>query len=250
VNMTLTIRPDVLGPRLRAARTSANLTQEQAAHALGLARTTLLAIEAGKRLVRPEEIRAFSALYRVREGELLSGSRQPLDLEVKFRSSGQDSSPAAGGAKEDASRLLNRLAAASLELEALLGHSVMKVDYPGWHLANDLSIEDQAEDASSMFRQRLGVGLGPMPDLKALLELEFGIRIFERPLHPSVSGACSFDREHGAFMLLNANHWPERRQHTAGHEIAHGMVRPGEPAVVLSNGFSCLRRRCDGRRRK
>src|SRR5258708_4586892 len=123
--MPLTIRPDVLGLRLRAARTTANLTQEQAALALGLARTTLLAIEAGKRRAKPEEIRAFSALYQVREGELLSGSRQPLDLDVKFRSSGQDSSSAAGGAKDEASQLLNRLASAALELEALLGHSVM-----------------------------------------------------------------------------------------------------------------------------
>jgi Zn-dependent peptidase ImmA (M78 family)/transcriptional regulator with XRE-family HTH domain len=233
--MALPIRSDVLGPRLKAARATANLTQEQAAKALGLARTTLLAIESGKRPVRPEEIRAFSALYKVREGELLSGARQPLDLEVKFRSSGQSATPSGDSAKDDASRLLNRLAAAAIEFEELLGHPVIKGDYPIWHLSSDVGIEDQAEDAALMFRQRLGVGLGPLPDLKPLLELEFGIRIFERPLNPSVSGACSFDKNYGAFMLLNINHWHERRQLTAGHEIGHGMVRPGEPAVILSS---------------
>jgi len=35
-------------------------------------------------------------------------------------------------------------------------------------------------------------------------------------------------------MLLNANHPHERRQLTAGHETGHGMVSPGEPAVILS----------------
>src|SRR5260221_13935532 len=176
--MALTIRPDVLGSRLRAARTAASLTQEQAAQAVGLARTTLLAMEAGKRPVRPEEIRAFSALYRVREGELLSGSRQPLDLAVKFRSSGQDPSASSDSAKDDASRLLNRLASAALELEEMLGYTALNTDYPVWHLATSGAIEDQAEDAALMFRQRLGIGLGPLPDLKPLLELEFGIRVF------------------------------------------------------------------------
>jgi Zn-dependent peptidase ImmA (M78 family)/transcriptional regulator with XRE-family HTH domain len=211
----------------------AKLTQEQAADSLGLARTTLLSIEAGKRAAKLEELRAFASLYGVREGELLAGSRQPLDLDVKFRASGQGDGTQQEAAKEQASKLLNRLAASTIELEELLGYSAVRLDYPGWQLT-DQSIEEQAEDAALMFRQRVGVGVGPFPDLKTLLELEFGIRVFERPLHSSISGACSFDKSYGGFILLNSVHWPERRQQTAGHEAGHGMVRPGQPVVVLN----------------
>jgi Zn-dependent peptidase ImmA (M78 family)/transcriptional regulator with XRE-family HTH domain len=230
--MALPISPDLLGARLKAARTASNLTQEAAANALGLARTTLLAIEAGKRTIRPEELRAFTDLYGVREGELLSGTRQPLDLEVKFRSTGQ-STPGLLAKQSQVIQLLNRLAASSIELEELLGYSIPRVEYPRLHLVEGSSIEEQAEDAAQMFRQRLGLGLGPLPDLRAQLELEFGFRFFERPLPSEISGACSFHRDYGAFILLNSNHWAERRQQTAGHEAAHGMVRPSEPSVLL-----------------
>ena len=48
--------PSELGDRLRAARTSAKITQESAASSVGIARTTLVAIEAGERQVRPAEL--------------------------------------------------------------------------------------------------------------------------------------------------------------------------------------------------
>src|SRR5258706_160095 len=107
--MATLVRPGILGPRLKAARVMAKLTQEQAADSLRLARTTILAIEAGKRPARLEELRAFASLYGVREVELLAGSRQPLDLEVKFRASGQAHGDELEAAKGSASKLLNRL---------------------------------------------------------------------------------------------------------------------------------------------
>lgn len=236
--MSILIRPSALGPRLKAARTMAKLTQEEAATKLDLARTTLLAIEAGKRPAKLEELRAFADLYGVRESELLSGTRQPLDLDVKFRSSGQQphevKAKVLDAAKDMAAKQLNRLAATALELEQLLNYSAVQLNYPVWHLNQDQSIEDQAEDAAFMFRQRLGIGIGPISDLNALLELEFGIRVFERPLPSSVSGACSFHNDHGGFILLNSNHWSERRHQTAAHEAGHGMVRPGEPSVLIA----------------
>jgi len=211
----------------------AKLTQEQAAEALHLARTTLLAIEAGKRPAKLEELRAFANLYGVRESELLAGSPQPLDLEVKFRASGQARGKDVEAAKERAEKLLNRLAASAIELQEMLGHPPVRSDLPVWHVS-DQSVEQQAEDAALMLRQRVGAGIGPLPDLKDLLELEFGVWVFERPLHSSVSGACSFDKNYGGFVLLNSLHWPERRQQTAGHETGHGMARPGEPVVVMN----------------
>src|SRR5687767_10035857 len=83
--MALLISPSALGARLKAAREKLELRQGQVGDKLGLARTTIVAIEAGKRAARPEELRALCELYEIRESELLSTSSQPLDLEVKFR---------------------------------------------------------------------------------------------------------------------------------------------------------------------
>src|SRR5258708_38278 len=59
------LAPAELGERLRGARSGANLTQDAAAAALGMSRTTLVAIEKGQRSVRPEELLAFARLYGV-----------------------------------------------------------------------------------------------------------------------------------------------------------------------------------------
>lgn len=48
----LKVRPEVLGARLKSARSLAKMTQDVAAQALGFARTTVVAIESGKRYVR------------------------------------------------------------------------------------------------------------------------------------------------------------------------------------------------------
>lgn len=81
------IRPEVLGARLRNARMNARLTQEAAAQATGIARTTITAMESGKRPIDAHQLRAFAEVYQVSEVELLGADQQPLDLEVKFRSS-------------------------------------------------------------------------------------------------------------------------------------------------------------------
>ena len=52
-----------LGERLRAARSAANLTQNAVAALLGMARTTLVAIEKGLRSVTAEELLALARLY-------------------------------------------------------------------------------------------------------------------------------------------------------------------------------------------
>src|ERR1700757_353504 len=69
-----------LGERLRAARSGANLTQEAAAAMLGMARTTLVAIEKGQRPVKPKELLALARLYGVSAGRLTSPDAIHVDL--------------------------------------------------------------------------------------------------------------------------------------------------------------------------
>ncbi len=233
MEFALRVRPEVLGARLRNARTIARLTQEAAAKALGVARTTIVAIEAGKRQITAEELRAFAELYRASESELLSGTRQSLDMDVKFRSAGavgeHEVEQMAVGA------LLNRLASSTLELEELLNTRAPKLDFPTIDVNPDVPVDQQAEDAASALRQRLGVGLGPIPDLTALMESDLGIRVFERPLPSKVSGAVAFDESYGAFVLLNSNHPATRRRQTAGHEICHPLLRKTGLAVLFED---------------
>ena len=220
--MVITIRPEILGGRLKAARTLKRLTQEAAATALGVARTTIVAIEAGKRAVGADELRALAELYDCPESELLDQERPELQMEVDFRMSAQ--SDLASDEVEVAAKL-HRLAASAIQLETLVGQRPQKLDLPDVSISKTGSIEQQAEDAALALRTRLGIGLGPIQDLTALMEFELGLRVFERPLPSKVSGAVAFDAAVGGFVLLNSLHPLYRRRLTAGHEIGHLLVR-------------------------
>ena len=58
------LSPTDTGERLRIAREAANVTQAAAATAIGVARTTMIAIEQGERRVRIDELQKLAKALR------------------------------------------------------------------------------------------------------------------------------------------------------------------------------------------
>nr|WP_315848376.1 XRE family transcriptional regulator [uncultured Rhodoferax sp.] len=240
----LKVRPDTLGAKLKHARTIHRMTQEAAAAKLAFARTTLVAIEAGKRTVSSQELRQFAELYDIPESELLDQQEAPIELEVEFRSD-----PSSNQASDEVlvANLLNRLANSTLQIEALLGQPPRIVDLPKVDVPKTGSLERHAEDAALNLRSRFGIGMGPIQDLSALLEFEMGLRVFERPLPPKISGAVAYDSKVGGFILLNSNHPLPRRRVTGFHEAGHIVTRTTGISVHFDGQYSADRteRFCD-----
>lgn len=240
----LNVRADTLGAKLRHARALRRLTQEAAATQLGLARTTLVAIEAGKRQLSSQELRLFAELYDISEGELLNPGDAPLELGVDFRSSASEKL-----ATDEVlvANLLNRLANSTLQIEALLGQVPRQVDLPRAEVPKTGSLDRHAEDAAMNLRSRLGIGIGPIQNLAALMEFEMGLRVFERPLPARISGAVAFDEKVGGFVLLNSNHPLPRRRLSGVHEAAHVVTRTTGISVHFEDEKSADRteRFCD-----
>lgn len=217
-----------LGERLKVARTAVGLTQEQAASALNVARTTMVAIERGDRQVRPSELIALAGLYKTTVHALVRPTALHIDLVGQFRR-GAQRSPNENESIE-VMRLLHRLATTSVELERRLGRPLI-MNYPPERPIGRGRLDQQAEDLAMEVRTRLGIGLGPISDLFTLLELEMGVRIFVRPLPSNISGVFAYHDELGACILLNANHPKTRRAWTLAHELAHFMTRRNVPTV-------------------
>src|SRR5258706_8565632 len=106
-----------LGDRLRVAREAANLTQKDAAAEIGVARTTLVAIEQGQRRVRMDELQRLAKLYHTSVNALLRREAVHAHLVPRIRKLiGSDDA-----ASLIATELLSDLAQAEVELENLLG---------------------------------------------------------------------------------------------------------------------------------
>lgn len=79
-----------LGTRLREAREYVGLLQEEVATALGIPRTSLSALESGKRKVSGVELRRLARLYRRPVGWLLGEEDVDLgEVEPLFRATAQ-----------------------------------------------------------------------------------------------------------------------------------------------------------------
>ena len=68
--------PRVMGEMLRKARVQAKVRQDEAAHSIGVARTTICGIEAGSRRVRVEELVSLCHRYGVEMQALLDACEE------------------------------------------------------------------------------------------------------------------------------------------------------------------------------
>jgi Zn-dependent peptidase ImmA (M78 family)/transcriptional regulator with XRE-family HTH domain len=221
-----------IGERLRVARVASGFTQEQAAEKLGLARTTLVAIEAGDRPPRPEELVALAQLYGIGVHSILRPSAVRVDVVGQFRRKQGGTTGKRRKDELDALSLLHDLAATYVELEHRL-HKATTTDYPAERKIGRGRVERQADELAAELRARLGLGLGPISDLVGLLELEVGVRIFVRQLPSTIAGVYLYHDELGACILLNSRHPRSRRRWTLAHELAHFMTTRREPSVAF-----------------
>jgi len=224
------IDPVEVGERLRIARDATATSQATAAEKIGVARTTLVAIEKGERRVRMGELQKLAKLYGTSVNALLRREAIQVDLAPRFRKLAGSSDVAADGA----ATLLAELATAEVELENLLGFRRPQ-NYPPERPILRGDIRAQAEQDALELRQRLGLGVSPIPDIVTLLEMELGVRVYVRRVDGKISGLFAYDDALGPCILLNANHPRERRTQSAAHETGHFISTRRAAEILHSN---------------
>ena len=221
-----------IGRRLRLARDSAGVLQDDAARVIRVSRPTLVSIEKGTRRVRIQELRSLAHHYGTSVNALLRREAVHTDLVPRFRRlwEADDSHTA------EAVRLLNRLIKAEVELENILG-IVHRKSYPPEHGINMGDVFELAEQHAQHLRDWLGIGSGPIADIFSLIEYDLGIRLYHRRLssRSKVAGLFSYDNDFGACILLNANHPLERRFQSAVHELGHFVGTRQMPEVLTQS---------------
>jgi Zn-dependent peptidase ImmA (M78 family)/DNA-binding XRE family transcriptional regulator len=219
-----------LGERLRIAREAVDINQLRAASVIDVARTTIVAIEQGQRRVRMPELQRLAKLYGTSVNALLRQEAIQVDLAPRFRKL----TGAGDDAVDAAAKLLADLAKAEVELENLLGiKRVLNLPPERPILQGD--VRAQAEVDAMELRQRLGMGISPVPDIVTLLELEMGVRIYVRRFDSRISGLFAYDEALGPCILLNANHPRDRRTQSAAHECGHFVSTRREPEILRNH---------------
>lgn len=218
-----------IGRRLRLARENAGILQDEAAQIIGLSRPTLVSIEKGARPVRIQELQALANRYGISVNALLRREAVYTDLVPRFRRLQETENEHT----MEAIQALNDLVRAEVELENVLGIKRHR-NYPPERGINEGNVKELAENHAQELRGFLGLGSGPIADIFSIIELDLGIRLYQRRLSPGskVAGLFSYDDAVGACILLNANHPLPRRIQSAAHELGHFYGTRHTPEVL------------------
>jgi Zn-dependent peptidase ImmA (M78 family)/DNA-binding XRE family transcriptional regulator len=215
--------PRELGRELQNARSRRGITQAEAAKLINAARTTITAIENGKRAVKPSELIRLARAY----------GRQVSDF-VRVRPHIEPFQPQFRGpykASEEEKKEINAwimkledLARNYVEIEQITD-SPLRYKYPEEYKIGDLSIDVAAETIANSERHRLALGDGPVPILRDILEREVGLRIFYLPLSPwKFSAIYLYDHQLGGCIAVNSNHPEDRRRWSIAHDYGHFLA--------------------------
>jgi len=210
-----------LGRRLRLTRRKRGMTQAQAADAIGIARTTMVAIEKGERIVRPEELLGLSIAYgRDLSAFIEQTPKELLFAEPQFRGSGRydrlEDNEIDVWIEE-----LRILSYNYYDLEQRLDSPLVK-RYPSDYQLGMLRADELGEMIAQEERQRLGLGDGPISDLRRLLEQEVGLRIYYFPIKPrKFSAIYMYSDRIGGCIAINSHHPEVRARFSLAHEYGH-----------------------------
>jgi Zn-dependent peptidase ImmA (M78 family)/DNA-binding XRE family transcriptional regulator len=212
------INPIELGQRLQVARNTAGVTQASAAQTIGLSRPTIVAIENGKRRLKPHELIQLAELYEVSCNSLLRPNAVHVDIALQFRQNivGYENNSDV----LETEGILQKLASSYVELERILGKE-LRTFYPPEYPITKGNVHEQAEDLALEVRYHLGLGLAPISNIMTLLESELKIRVFIHKLPSNISGAFVYRPELGACIFINSKHPKTRQAMTAAHELGH-----------------------------
>lgn len=216
------IDPKALGARLQEARKARGMTQQAVAEEMEMARTTIVAIEKGERHVTPQELIKLAALYGRPVSEFVTHEVVTAGFVPQFRAEWKEDFDRDEGL-DDVGLELQRLAEGYVELERLCGLQMART-YPPTYEISGSTPEQAAEEIAATERNRLGIGDGPISNLRDRLETDMGLRIFYFGMPPKVSGVFAYNDLLGGCIGINANHPRDRRNWSLAHECGHFLT--------------------------
>lgn len=246
----MTITQQELAGRLKSARENAGLRQQEVADELGIARTAVVQIEAGKRAVNSLELAEMARLYGRGLSEFfVEGSFEDDPLVALFRAAPEyEDDP-------DLRRELLKcvdLCREAANLERLLGLSpsqALVVSYSSTSPSTRWEAISQGRYLAEQERNRLDLGTSPIREIAEIIARQ-GVRVTEYQMPDAISGIFFHKQDLGFAIVVNERHSRTRQMFSYAHEYCHLLVdreRPGgishagnrnELAEVRANAFA------------
>lgn len=185
--------PRAVGTRLQDARRAAGLTQQSVADELDKARTTVVAIEKGERRVTPAELIKFARIYHRAVSEFVGLQTVTEGFVAQFRSTERQALEENSEYEAVALALQGR-SEDYVELEQMAGVRSLR-SYPPVYETTGSSPDQVGSEIAASERNRLGLGDGPIGNLRERLEAEVGLRVFYFAMPSKIAGVFAYNED-------------------------------------------------------
>jgi Zn-dependent peptidase ImmA (M78 family)/transcriptional regulator with XRE-family HTH domain len=231
IDILRTLDPRELGRRLQEARKARGQTQQDAAVHINVARTTITAIEKGERRILPSELARLAVFYGRSVGEFLRQSPPMAPFTVQLRAvlaPGMEMEKEVSPGMDE----FERLCLDYLELERICSAPLVG-KYPEQYRTEGVPPESAGEDVASAERNRLGLGDGPLLNLREVMESDVGFRVFNMDLPSRIAEMFAYTDELGGCLAVNRKHPEERQRMSMAHGYAHFLANRYRPEVAF-----------------
>lgn len=228
----MTVTEAELGRRLKNARKSWKLTQAEVAETLGLPRSAISEMEAGRRGVSGLELHRLAHLYGRDMADFLEADfEQGGAVAALFR---RTSSTALGPDAMEALRRCLVLGREAANLHRKLGRDPASTNLPAYAgppPSTKWAAVEQGSEVAKAERRRLGIESGLLPDVARTLESQ-GVRTDLVTFPDDISGLVVMDVRTGFLVAVNRSHPFLRRRFSFAHEYAHVLFDRGAEGLV------------------
>ncbi len=249
---------------LKQARLGLDLSPREMADLVGFEESHVEALETGAAEPSTDQLDRYARVFGLSLRRFLAGGAEGAPPSVLFRSLHADGQCFDDLLQTGASSVLGdflRCTAEVAELEAVLGEAQNRMAGELGGLTAEVApdvplLYRQAEQLALQVRQRLGLGLDPVPSMIELVQDRLGVTLFwvgPDELDPEIDGASAYAP--GAAILVNlvggAECWWRSRM-TLAHELCHLLFDLNQPAPAARRAFLFSPHRgalMDGRRR-
>jgi Zn-dependent peptidase ImmA (M78 family)/DNA-binding XRE family transcriptional regulator len=224
-----------LGELLQQARKKCGMTQSDAAKVIDAARTTMVAIEKGERRLKPTELIKLARAYGRSVSDFVRPRPVVQPFFVQFRAAYQHREEEEVQI-EPAIMRLEELCWNYQELEKIVS-APLPQNYPREYEVTNMPRRIAAESVAVAERQRLGLGDGPIPRLRDILEQEVGLRIFYLEMPPKYSEVYIYDERLGGCMAINTDLPEEGRRWSLAHGYFHFLAHRRKPVFHFEGQY-------------
>ncbi len=235
-----------IGERVARERAQAGLSQRELAVRAELSQPTLARIETGeRRALTLAELDRIAVALEIPLTLLTKGNPVRERMRVAARAS--------EGVKEELKQA-ERQVGEILALDDRLDRFVPDGRRAGrqraaWQRRTSMPVADAEEEGRALadkVRERLGLGLGPVPDIAELVESAIGLDTAALELPEGVSGFTALDPDRDVTIaVVRTLDVPERQRFSLAHEVGHVLLSDSVATHRLDGRRTPAERRCD-----